>query len=211
VDEHPMPTNPYAPAATEPSGEFASQWGTSSGGISSVRVCVQTVGGIAASGGLFALGLAIFSTMAGGMPGPVSEQLMFAITTSLTLTAMGAVYACLVGAIVVPLLYAVAFHSLLRVDGWSASRVRRFALISGSLSGFLSVVTPTAFFIRSAPFSPTEFGQMLLFALVPALVGGVGTLLMAIPLARRAAREIDMRTAFAERSAQAARTTPPVA
>ena len=93
-------------------------------------------------------------------------------------------------------------------DRWTASRVRRFALISGSLSGFLSVVTPTAFFIRSAPFSPTEFGQMLLFALVPALVGGVGTFLMAIPLARRAEREVVMRTALAERSAQAA---PPLA
>ena len=114
MDEHPMPTNPYAPGTTAPSGEFAGQWGTISGGISSVRVCVQTVGGVAASGGLFALGLAIFSTMAGGIPGPVSEQLMFAITTSLTLTAMGAVYACVVGAIVVPLLYAVGFHSLLR-------------------------------------------------------------------------------------------------
>jgi len=203
-----MPTNPYAPGSTAPSGEFSGQWGAVSGGISSVRVCVQTVGGVAASGGLFALGLAIISTMASGIPGPVTDQMMFALTTSLTLTAMGAVYACVVGAIVVPLLYAVAFHGRLRGDGWTSSRVRRFALVSGALSGFLSVVAPTVFFITSSPFSLSELGQMLLFALVPAVVGGVGTFLLAIPLARRAARDVDMRAALAERSAHAA---PPIA
>lgn len=175
--------NPYRPPAET---SASSRPEVFRGGISSLHVCVQTIGGISISGGVFALGLVLLSGFA-TFPTSFDPDILSVAVIAL---AFGAVYAAVCGVIAVPILCFVG--CLLRGPGapWDGKRVRGFAAGAGAATGWLSVVAP------SLPFAISEFSRspgwvlgIFAMAAIPAGVGSIGTLLVAERLARRAARE----------------------
>lgn len=181
------PPNPYRPpseTSRSPRPEVFR------GGISSLRVCVQTIGGISLSGGVFALGMVLLS---GFVNFPTSlDPDVFSV--AVIAGAFGAVYASVCGVLTVPVLFFVGCYLTGRGAPWDGKRVRGFAAGAGAATGWLSVVAP------SLPFAIAEFtrspGSVLgIFAMaaIPAGVGSIGTLLVAERLARRASREAAFR------------------
>src|SRR6056297_335493 len=134
--------NPYAPSASSPTGgDSAVEW---SGGLSSIRVCVVTIGAVASSGGLFGAGMVLFAMFAtAGLAPAGSMSPVEAFPSVLFAGVGGALYAGAAAAIVVPLVFLAGFYLRDRAFPWSGPRVRLLAIVSGFLTGAGCVLVPT--------------------------------------------------------------------
>lgn len=190
------PINPYAPSASEPADGFAAvEW---TGGVSSIRVCVVTIGAVASSGGLFGAGMVLFAMIAtAGLAPSGSMSPVQAFPSVLFAGVGGALYAGAAAAIVVPLVFLAGFYLRDRAFPWSGPRVRLLATVSGFLTGAGCVLVPSLpRLLRSTTqgtFDARDVIEVVLFSLVPATVGLFGTWLITEPMARRASRETARR------------------
>lgn len=202
--------NPYAPSPSSPADGFpAVEW---SGGLSSLRVCVVTIGAVAASGGLFGAGMVLFAMFAGEAVFPAGSMSPIEILPAVLFAGVGgALYAGVAAVIVVPLVFLAGFYLRDRAFPWSGTRVRLLTTASGFLTGAGCVVVPSMpSLLRSAArgtFAASEVVGVVLFSLVPATVGLVGTWVITEPMARRASREAARRKSLAAETA-AAETVP---
>ncbi len=209
------PVNPYAPSAVETVNrgraiEF-------SGGLSSARVWVQTIGAVAASGGLFGVGWMLYFSIVSGrfFNSPVPAALEF-VPVLMLVVVVGCVYGGICASIVVPLVFLIGFYARDKSFPWTASRVRLLAAASGFLSGWLSLIVLSLPHLASTAthqYPGFLFGVigLVAYSLIPGGVGFVGTLLMMEPLARRAGQEAIQRelAAATEPPAPPLPTEPP--
>lgn len=119
------------------------------------------------------------------------------------------VYACFCALLVVPLLFLIGFYARGWSYPWTASRVRWLAVAAGFLTGALSVSFPALMDLLFSAGGGFEMAVgMLLFSLVPGVIGLAGTLLGLEPLARRAGRETAHREAMLATAAAAPLPAP---
>ena len=129
--------------------------------VSALAVVLSTIGGVTLSGGVFGLGMVMTSS------GLFPSMALLAFVVGCILAFIGAV-------VVVPLILTSRIFLTASGQDWTAGQIYRFGAICGGLTGFLCIVVPSAF-------EPAA----LAIGLIPALVGGIFTSLLLIPLARR--------------------------
>lgn len=177
----PSNLNPYAPSQVATDGEIAKAgWEPRRGRVGSGQVYFFTVCACVAAGAMFGLTMAIFAGAASafsggglGFDGAMVSMLLMAV------------YGVVVGGIIaltaaIPSVGLLMFLSILITtpdERWNASRVGRFGLYSGLLSGFLPLTIGSGF-------DP----MATLFSIVPAIFGGLAARVVIIPLARKAGR-----------------------
>lgn len=180
--------NPYTPAAVDETSERHGHRSIQ-GGLSSFRVCTQTIGAIGVSGGLYGIGLVIVSAL-------VANTARLTIYGDLFLFLLTALmFGCVIAAVTaVPVVlgtFAFLTYLMDRGHPWTANRVRSLAAISGFGTGIFSILMLLA--LSGGLSAPASATFLLWQCLLPAAVGTVGTLLLMEPLARRARREQDLR------------------
>ena len=190
------PINPYAPSASTPADGFpAVEW---SGGLSSIRVGVVTIGAVAASGGLFGAGMVLFAMFATAGLVPAGSMSPVEAFVSVVFGGVGgALYAGVAATIVVPIVFFLGFYLRDRAFPWSGKRIRLLATASGFLTGAGCVVVPSLpSLLRSSTRGSIDASgvfEVVTFSLIPAAVGLVGTWVITEPMARRASREAARR------------------
>ncbi len=191
--------NPYAPSSSSPAAGFPSlEW---TGGVSSIRVCVVTIGAVASSGGLFGAGMMLFSMIGRSFSYPDGPTPMEVLPAVVFGGVGGALYAGIAATIVVPLTFLLGFYLRDRAFPWNGMRIRLLATASGFLTGAGCVVVPSLprFVImpRRGTIDASDLFEIITFSLIPGAVGLVGTWLITEPMARRANREAIRRESAA--------------